>query len=229
VQTYLAISQLVPADLGQPDDGLIDGGATDLLVDLRAQGRSLQDLASSLDGQMALEVQQATIRNNLFEQLTSDLLVQTLRLINPFIDQDPETELECAAGHVVAENGVLTSPNRLVLETSKVVVRAGGTVDLADETLTVDFIPSPREGLGISVSGLAELVRIGGTLAQPDTQADASAVLKGGATVGAAIATGGLSLLAQGLFARARNQGTRCGSIFEQETQLPEPIRVQAD
>ncbi|MAD73622.1 MAG: hypothetical protein CML20_02260 [Rheinheimera sp.] len=220
----LMVSGLVPADLGQQNKGLIDGGETDLLLNLQANGNTPQQLASSLTGEIALEIQGATITNNLFEVLGSDILLQTINLLNPFAKRDSTTELECAAVYFKAKQGVLTSPEQLVIETSKMKIRGGGTINLNDESLRIDFVPTPRDGLGISLSNLASVVRLGGTLGKPQPVADPSGILKAGATIGAAIATGGLSLLGQGLFDRVRSAGTACGKIFDT---VPETMNEQ--
>lgn len=223
IEGRLNVMGLAPADLGQKDGGLIDGGEIDVLLDLRASGNTPHELASSLDGEIALEIQRATIRNNLFEVLGSDILMQTVNLINPFTHRDETTELECAAAYFKAESGVLTSPDQLVIETSKIKIRGGGSINLNDETLRIDFVPTPRDGVGISLSNLSSMVRLGGTLGNPQPVADASGILKASATIGAAIATGGLSLLGKGLFDRMRDSGTTCGKIFET---LPEQAAI---
>ncbi len=222
----LIATGLSPADLGRKNAGLIDGGETDVLINLKTSGASPQQLAAKLDGEIALEVQRANIRNGLFEVIGSDILTETFDLINPFAKRDDRTELECAAVYFKAQQGVLTSPDQLVIETNKMKIRGGGEVDLGDETLLIDFVPTPRQGLGISLSNLSSVVRLGGTLGKPQPVADPSGILKAGATIGAAVATGGLSLLGQGLFDRIRSAGTACGKIFEQvpETDIPTAI-----
>ena len=167
ISTRLIVSELVPADLGQPNEGLIDGGATDLILDLRARGTSPQQLAASLEGEIVLEIQRATIRNNVFELIGSDVLMQTVRLINPYAQQDDVTHLECAALRLEAVNGILSSSDQLVIETSKVKIRGSGEVNLGEETLRIDLQPSARQGLGISVGDLAGVVRVDGTLGDP--------------------------------------------------------------
>ena len=221
IKGHLFVTGLTPADLGQKDKGLIDGGETDLFFELAAQGSTTQGLADSLQGELALEVQRASFRNSLLDIIGSDLLMQTLTMINPFVKQEDNTDLECAAIRFVAQDGVLTSPDQLVVETSRMKIRGGGTINLRDETLQIDFVPSARKGLGISLGSLAKFVRLGGTLANPRPEADPVGILRSGATIGTAIATGGLSLLGQGLFARARNQGTACGKIFENNAEPP--------
>ena len=54
--------------------------------------------------------------------------------------------------------------------------------------------------VGINLGNLAELVRLQGTFANPRIGPDTKAALKAGLSAGAAVATGGISLLAQGLF-----------------------------
>lgn len=215
VSARLMVTGLTPADLGQQNAGLIDGGSTDLLVDIQASGNSPKALASDLTGELALEIQHATVRNNLFEIIGSDVLMQMVDLLNPFSEKTNSTELACAAAYFRAEGGVLTSPDQLVIETDRLKIRGGGHIDLADETLQIDFVPRPREGLGISFGRLASVVRLGGTLGNPQPEADPAGIFKAGATIGAAVATGGLSFLGQGLFDRMRSAGTDCGRIFE--------------
>ncbi len=222
----LVVDRLVPADLGRPDAGLIDGGSTDLAVKLTAHGRSLQELADTLNGELAVEVQRATIRNALFERLASDVVMETLNMINPFVKKDNETDLDCAAADLVAHDGRIRSRDRILVKTSKLVIRATGMVNLRNEKLLVDFVPSPRQGLGVSLGGLADLVRLGGTLSHPQPEANPAGVVRGGIKLGAAIATGGLSVLAQGLYSRARNAGTTCGSVFEGHIRMPAPLKA---
>lgn len=218
----MVVTELVPADLGQPDKGLIDGGESDLFLDLRTHGASPQELARALNGEIALEVQHATIRNDLFERIGSDILMQTVNLINPLVQQDEYTELECAALHFNAVDGVLTSADQIVVETTNMKIRGGGEIDLGKETLQIDLVPSARQGVGIGAGNLASVLRLGGTLGNPHPVADTKGILKTSATIGAAIATSGVSLLAQGLFNRLSNSGTACGRIFESTTDVQE-------
>ncbi len=183
LDTSLIATGLSPADLGRKNAGLIDDGETEVLIYLQTSGASPQELAAKLDGEIAFEVQRATIRNSLFEVIGSDILTETFNLINPFAKEDDRTELECAAVYFKAEQGVLTSADQLVIETNKMKIRAGGEVDLGEETLMIDFVPTPRQGLGISLSSLSSVVRLGGTLGKPQPVADPSGILKAGASV----------------------------------------------
>jgi len=57
--------------------------------------------------------------------------------------------------------------------------------------------PTGKEGLGIGAAKLAELVRVTGTLSRPEIGIDTAASAKAALSVGGAIATGGISLLAE--------------------------------
>ncbi len=78
------------------------------------------------------------------------------------------------------------------------------------ERIDMAIKPEPREGLGIGFGKLAGLVRIRGTLAEPTVGIDELGIAKGALSTGAAFATGGLSLLAEGLVGRATADSTPC-------------------
>ena len=78
-------------------------------------------------------------------------------------------------------------------------VIGSGTIDLKTEKLDIGITPKAREGTGISVGQLAELVRVRGTLANPKPGVDTMAALKAGAGAGAALATGGSINIGTGL------------------------------
>jgi hypothetical protein len=75
-----------------------------------------------------------------------------------------------------------------------------GKVDLGDETLDLSIRPQAKEGIGVSVGGLANLVKVQGTLANPEVGIDVTGAASTAAQIGIGVMTGGLSLLAKGLF-----------------------------
>jgi len=86
-------------------------------------------------------------------------------------------------------------------------VVAGGELDLHTEALQVDFNTRPRTGIGISAGMFATpFIQIAGTLASPRLGVGA----KGAAAGAAAAMTGGMTVIAQGLFDRARGEQDLC-------------------
>ena len=140
----------------------------------------------------------------------ADLVTEVFTSLNPLAEKDDYTHLTCAVVRMAIRNGVATADKGIAVETTKMNVVGSGTVNLKTEKLDLAVRPRPKEGLGISLGGLAGLVRIKGTLGDPRVGIDEMGVVKTGAAVGAALATGGLSLVAQGLFDKVTEGAPPC-------------------
>lgn len=188
----------------------LTGGALIARIGLAGEGGSVAAIAGSLEGSILVTVQDALVQNDTFELVGSDLLMETLSKLNPFAKTDPTTRLDCALVQFEAVEGVLTASNSLVVETEKMEIIGDGTIDLGEETLSIGFSPSSRAGVGVNVGSLVKFLKLGGTLSNPRPTTDAAGLLKSGAAVGAAVSTGGVSLLAEGMFKRLANAGSAC-------------------
>ena len=86
-------------------------------------------------------------------------------------------------------------------------------VDLRDETFDADINTVPRKGLGVSLSSLVNpYIGIGGTLTKPQLRLDRKSTLLEG---GAAIATGGISIVAKGMFDRVTASADPCDDMAD--------------
>ncbi len=196
----------------------LTGGLTEAYVDLVTAGASPRDMAASATGEMYLMVEDATLQNDLIELVGSDLVMQALEKLNPFVKDDPTTELACALARFKVADGVLESKDELAMETGKMEISGSGTANLLTEALKITFTPTAKSGVGINAGSLVAFLAIGGTIREPGLTVDALGTLKTGATVGAALSTGGASLLAEGLLKRAMNAGSAC-EAFRQRRQ----------
>lgn len=199
----------------------LTGGELEVLLALQSKGVSAADLASALAGSITFMAEDAQLMNDFIELAGSDLVMETLSKLNPFVREDPSTELVCALAHFDVEDGVMTTSNNLVVETSKMEIVGNGTVDLGTEKIGLTLSPNAKSGIGINVGSLVKFLKLGGTLAQPRPAADAAGLLKSGAAIGAALSTGGVSILAEGLAKRALNAGSACAR-FRQQQEAPE-------
>ena len=202
------------AELGATGENVLEGGITDVVLHLNGKGKSLHQIMSTLNGEIVAEVQKGVIKNDSFEMIGTDVVLELLSALNPFIKEDETTKLECAAVKFSAKDGVLTSKNQIAVETSKIKIVGGGVINLDTEELEIGFSPSAKKGIGVNVSSLVKFVRLGGTLSNPHPEADPVGFLKSGAAIGAAVSTGGLSLLVEGLFKRAANSGSACNQVI---------------
>jgi hypothetical protein len=216
------------AELGQGD--IITGGETELKADLRSTGASPAALASALDGQVRIVMGPARTRNRMLDR--ADVVTQVLNAVNPSRKTDPYTQVQCAVINVPVHGGVITVDRTVAMETSHVGIAMAGTVNLTSETLDLSIRPQAKEGIGVGVGSLANLVKVQGTLANPEVGVDVAGAAGAAAQIGIGVITGGLSLLAKGLFDKAtmeapcktalgRGGGTASGTSGDQGAEQP--------
>ena len=146
--------------------------------------------------------------NPLLNRLYGDLLQEILGTINPFRQTDPYIDFECVVMPLQFDDGLLTSAPNMFASTNKIRIAASPTINFKTEDLRVVVRTTPRRALSISMGELVNpYVQIVGTLAAPRLAVDEKGVLISG---GAAIATGGLTVLARGVWDRIRGSGNPC-------------------
>jgi uncharacterized protein involved in outer membrane biogenesis len=193
--------------LGKPRE--VRGGKTDLVVDLAMRGTSPHAWAGSATGNVRVVAGRATLVNTRLD-VTSPL-DKLFAAVNPFRESDPATELVCAVIRMPFANGIARVDRTVAIETNKLGVLASGTLDLRNETVDFTIQPKVHSGIPVNIPGLADLVRFSGPMTAPQVQVDAKASVAAIASVGAAVSTGGLSVIGQALFSRAEDGGaTAC-------------------
>lgn len=228
-----ASADLVPDDSGGADikivaDGndLIMGFAAkteedlqqlplfELHAELAANGATVRDLAGSLDGYVRLTGGAGRFRSGSFTVITQDFMTEVINAVNPFVKQDPYTNVVCAALLLRMKDGVVSGKPALVQQTEKLRILANTTIDLKTEKIAADFKMIPQKGLGLSVSNLVNpYINVTGTLAKPSLILDPESILIEG---GVAVATAGLSVLAKGLKDRFLSEKDPCGKAVEE-------------
>jgi uncharacterized protein involved in outer membrane biogenesis len=198
----LSLGDLLAAT-GRPRE--VRGGSTQLNIDLAMRGNSPHQWASTATGNVRAVAGKATLVNSKVDPAV--LLDRLNAAINPFRTRDPSTELVCAVVRFPVANGVARVDRSIAVETDKIGVSASGTLDFRNETLDFQFNPKVRKGIAIDLGTIADLVRVTGPFASPQITIDPAGSAKVIASVGAAISTGGLSAVAQGLFAWADGSG----------------------
>jgi uncharacterized protein involved in outer membrane biogenesis len=179
---------------GRP--GQISGGETSVAVALTATGGSLRRLAATSSGDVRIVVGPARLAAAALDG-GGDTLTKLLDVVNPFRKSDPTTELRCAVARLPVRDGVVKIERSVAYETSKINLVVAGLVDLREETLDLAIRPSVTQGLRIGAANLAELVRVTGPLTEPRIGLDTMGAARQAVSIGAAVATGGLSLLGE--------------------------------
>ena len=199
-----------------PQD-LIPVSAVD--VDISATGASPRALASSADGIVVLTQGPGRVKNDLIESLSGDVIAQLFNALNPLAEKDEFSNWECTVFRVDFESGV-GDITGFLLQSEKLMIVGGGKIDLNTEKLNIEFNTKPRAGVGVSADMfVTPFVKLSGTLASPSVGLNEKGVLLSG---GAAVLTGGMSFLYQGLVDRATAEGGRCEQALEAVGEISE-------
>lgn len=179
----------------------------DLKIELGGVGVSMHEIMSSANGSIAGRQGTGQINLQAAGILFSDLVTSILRTLNPLAETETVTNLECGVYEVSVVEGI-ASIEQLALQTEKLTIVSSGNVNFSTEDIDMTLRTKTREGLGVSLGGVANsFLKIGGTLGAPSLGVDAAGSVT---TTGAAVATGGLSVLARGLWDRASAEADIC-------------------
>lgn len=178
------------------------GGRLAVNAALAAAGADTHALVASLDGRLAVDARRLTLRAGAAEVAGADVFASVMRALRG--GDNDRVGIECAVARFAVRDGVLHADRSIGAQSRAMNILGGGRISLADERLDLALRPWPREGLGLSATAVVGTVAISGPLAAPEAGLTGEAAWRGGATAGAALLTGGLSLIAQGLLERAR-------------------------
>jgi hypothetical protein len=187
----------------------VSGGTTELALELTGPAESIHRFVGWGSGELRVSVGQLRTGGAALDA-GGGALTSILDKANPFRRQDPYTDVKCAVVRLPVRDGVATSQRTIAYETTKVNMVVAGQINLRTEGLDLAIRPTVKEGLGIGAGGLAEIVRVTGTLAEPAIGIDTLGSARAALSVGGAVATGGLSLLGEALLPRATADPNPC-------------------
>jgi len=194
---------------------LMEGGSLNVDVNLKGRGVSVADIMGRSNGRIKLRLGKAKVKSDAMILIGGDMLMTLTDKLNPFSERSPYVELQCGVVHFRVENGVMLSEDGIAFKTTRMNILSHGKINLKDESIDLSIGTEPRKGLGVNVSNMVNVVRLGGTLAEPGIRMDVAKSGKAVARVAGAIATGGLSLLGEGLFNRATEDSSPCKTALE--------------
>jgi AsmA family protein len=199
LETNLAVKNFQPSTLPDYKDKFT-GAKTDLDTSVKGSGNSIAAIMAGLNGKFIMQMGPGTFKSSSAGAATADAFTSLKNAIYKDGGSSGVTEIVCGVVNLNIKDGIATADKGIAINTSKMNIIGSGIIDLKTEKLDIGIDPQAREGVGISAGQLAELVRIGGTLAEPKAVPDTKAAVMAGVSAGAAVATGGLSIIAQGLF-----------------------------
>jgi Uncharacterized protein involved in outer membrane biogenesis len=225
LDTSIDVRNFQPSSLPDLKDEL-SGGKSDITFKGKGTGNSIAAIMAGLNGNLLLQMGPGVLKSSTATAAGSDIFVTTYQLLYPGAKGSKDTEIRCGVVKFDIKDGMATTDKGIALATNKMNIIGSGIVDLKTEKLDIGINPQAREGVGISPAQLAELVRLGGTLAEPRAVPDTKAAFKTAASAGAAVATGGLSVLAQGLFDKSIADEDPCATALGKKVK---PATTTAD
>jgi uncharacterized protein involved in outer membrane biogenesis len=183
------------------------------MANVRAVGSNPRELAASLNGRLRGTASEGTLPGQGLGALDAYFLEQFLTILVPGSTIQQPTNLKCFAADILVRDGLVTPEPIVALRTDKLLILVAGSIDLQNERLNLDFQTTPSKLLGASLMELVNpFVSVQGTLANPSPILDPGKTLVYG---GAAAATGGLSIVAKGLWDRLRGTQKPCEQLRE--------------
>ena len=186
---------------------------------LSGTGRSMQEIMAGANGALSGSQQGGQINLQAAGILFSDLVTSILRTLNPLAETATTTNLECGVYEVQIVDGLATV-KELAIQSERLTIVSSGSISLESEEIDLTLRTKTREGFGVSLGGVVNsFLKVGGTLAAPSIGVDAAGSVT---TTGAAVATGGLSVLARGLWDRVSAEADLCSTLESRSDEVDE-------
>ena len=216
IDTLVSVSDFRPKVLQAEGVSQTEVPPISVTLELKSVGSSPRELASVANGRILLTQGSGKIKNNILGKVSGDIFAQLFNSLNPLAEHEEFSNWECTVVSVNLVDG-LADIDGMLAQGEKVMIVGGGDVNLKTEKLNIEFNTKPRSGVGISADMfVTPFVKVKGTLASPSVGLNEKGTLLTG---GAAVATGGLSLLLKAAFDRATAEGDQCKKALEKAGQ----------
>jgi len=189
----MALEALEAAARGGPR--LFKGGSVNLDARLAMSGRTAWALAGSSSGQALLTARDVGLVGRA-ASMDRDILARLIDALIPTGQSRDNLVVQCAVARLPLRNGVAAIDRSIAVETRQMAVSASGEINLARRTLSLAFRPQVKRGLDLNPGSLVDMLVLQGPFDAPVLSINPRGVVRQAATVGAAAATGGITLLA---------------------------------
>lgn len=188
----------------------VSGGPMQIDANVSGRGESLREMAATLDGLATIRGGATLVRSEKAGEVESLLTSMTALLSEK---DAPQIKLGCFAARLPFSNGVAArAAVGARSEASKLLT--SGTVDLRRQTVDLHGRVQARNGVSLGIAALSGDISIAGRLRKPKMALDPVGTPSALARLGAAIVTGGLSLVATAAWDAANPGPDPCEAVF---------------
>lgn len=173
--------------------GIVEGGSTDLNINLSGSGDTYRKLVDSMNGSAVVIMDKSVVHPGSLDILTGNFIMQILHMLKLDTTKVQDLDLTCAVVRADVTNGVINFPKGIAVNSKQLNLVSSGKYNLNNDEL--DFTVRPYSGQVIDANlaqALSSFIKIKGTAQDPKIVLDDAQALK--ALVGIA-ATGGTAYL----------------------------------
>ncbi|SFN28166.1 AsmA family protein [Variovorax sp. OV329] len=194
-------------------EAVISGGRTEFDAKLSASGNSPHRLAASLNGELRMRMGEASSAIRRSNSVPGELVTALLHALTPLRGEVDSFKVLCAAARLPVKAGRIDIDRSIAVDGERVSVVMSGLIDLASEQVDLGMRPTVKKGTGLDPTAFAGIVKIAGPLAAPQVQVNLAGTAREAVNIGAAVATGGITLLGERLLGKVTD--TRpCDSAY---------------
>ncbi len=189
---------------------------------LSSNGQSIRHIMGNLNGTVLWQGGRGHIQSNRLELLFGDFLTSATSAIigGESAEERRRTLVSCTAGGIHFNDGIAYLAPGIVSRTDRTDFYASGSIDLEKEKLKLVFLTKSRTGIGLSpLKVIAPRLRVGGTMTEPRFSVGTTSTAL---STSAAFFSGGVSVLATGLWDRMSTSSDACVQLHEQALKLNE-------
>lgn len=206
--------------------GFIEGGNTDININLVGSGMTYRQLVDSLNGQAIVIVDKSIVHPGTLDILTGNFIMQILNTLKLNKSNEKELDLSCAVVRADFANGMVNFPKGIAINSKQLNLVSDGKFNLVSDGL--DFSVRPYSGKVIDANiaqALTSFIKIKGTAQEPKIVLDDKQAIKALAGIAA---TGGTAYLGSQLM--LDNDATPCytalkGTVYQ--NRFPAPTAIQ--
>ena len=181
----------------------IKGGDTRIALHLRGNGNNLHQIMGGMSGKAQISIGKASMPTN-YINAGGDFVVSLFEAINPLRKKTDKTIIGCAVAYFPVSNGLVNMKDSIGIETDRLDIALSGNINLKTESINLNIYPREKSGLTTGLD-LANLVKVQGTLQNPELGINKEGVLNSAVAIGLGFLTGGASILAE----NARSMATK--------------------
>lgn len=158
--------------------GFLNGGQTNLNVNLTSNGATYRKLVENLNGRVLFVVGQSKLQAGAMKYLKGNFISQLLSALN-LHTKDPTMSLKCAVLRADMKDGTANFPKGIVFDSKKMMIIGDGKVNLKNDKIDIAIRPFNGNLTDTNIAqALSSLVKISGTVSNPGIAIDTASVVK---------------------------------------------------